>query len=347
MVWTVFNIVSQQSAAINFHGVLITSLDFNWKWINSSLYNFIGSKTVQNPRTKRIINRLFSHYYFVYYLGIFLSKIVPPMIRAETSCFGKNGCYPAVFGALGSIFMMSWIVFLIGKIYYKDERISDENVILKFFGCIKHALVTKMKSSSSEERKEHWIEYAEGRYSLEFIDDVHTVIKITKLFIPLPIYYALLAQQDSSWTFQASQMDTTVFGFRIEPDQAKAMGPVFLFTMIPIWTYLVTPILKTCDIEISALKSMVVGGFVSALSFICAGILQIEINSSVEKTVNILWQIPQFFLIMFGELLLSIPGLEFAFKQAPESMKSVLTAAFFINNAFGNLIVVLITEIKL
>lgn len=68
---------------------------------------------------------------------------------------------------------------------------------------------------------------------------------------------------------------------------------------------------------------------------------------------------------MVGELLLSIPGLEFAFKQvsffyslnkkktffilksfqAPESMKSVLTAAFFINNAFGNLIVVILTEI--
>lgn len=256
----------------------------------------LGAKQFKIPEQNELLTDYFSHYYFVYYLGIFLSKIVPPMIRAETSCFGKNGCYPAVFGALGSIFMMSWsgfsmcyfrfyflmvsftVVFLIGKIYYKDERISDENVILKFFGCIKHALVTKMKSSSSEERKEHWIEYAEGRYSLEFIDDVHTVIKITKLFIPLPIYYALLAQQDSSWTFQASQMDTTVFGFRIEPDQAKAMGPVFLFTMIPIWTYLVTPILKTCDIEISALKSMVVGGFVSALSFICAGILQIEIN---------------------------------------------------------------------
>lgn len=75
---------------------------------------------------------------------------------------------------------------------------------------------------------------------------------------------------------------------------------------------------------------------------------------------------PQFFLIMVGELLLSIPGLEFAFKQvsieidfwteivfygilnfqAPESMKSVLTAAFFLNNAFGNLIVVFLTEIN-
>lgn len=137
-------------------------------------------------------------------------------------------------------------------------------------------MVKKFKSSG--EIKEHWIEYAEGRYSYEFIDDVLTVLKITKLFIPLPIYYALLVQQDSSWTFQASQMDTTVFGFRIEPDQAKAMGPIFLFTMIPIWTYCVVPLLKSCDIEISHLRSMVIGGFVSAVSFICAGILQTQID---------------------------------------------------------------------
>lgn len=216
------------------------------------------------------------------------------------------------------------VVFLIGKIYYKDERISDENVILKFFGCIKYALVSKFRST--EERKESWIEYAEGRYSDEFISDVHTVIKITKLFIPLPIYYALLAQQDSSWTFQASQMDTTVFGFKIEPDQAKAMGPIFLFTLIPTWTYVVVPILKSCDIEISHLKSMVIGGFISAVSFICAGILQTQINVSAANSINILWQVPQFFLIMVGELMLSIPGLEFAFKQV--SFCSILFEMF-------------------
>lgn len=48
---------------------------------------------------------------------------------------------------------------------------------------------------------------------------------------------------------------------------------------------------------------------------------------------------------MLGELLLSIPGLQFAFTQAPSSMKSVVTAAWFLNNAFGNLIVVIVTQL--
>ena len=49
---------------------------------------------------------------------------------------------------------------------------------------------------------------------------------------------------------------------------------------------------------------------------------------------------------MIGELLLAIPGIQFAFTEAPSAMKSVLTAFWFINNAFGNLIVVFITELK-
>ena len=58
-----------------------------------------------------------------------------------------------------------------------------------------------------------------------------------------------------------------------------------------------------------------------------------------------LWQIPQFVFLMMGEVLLAIPGLKFSYTQAPKSMKSVLTAAWFINNAIGNLIVVAVTEI--
>lgn len=46
-----------------------------------------------------------------------------------------------------------------------------------------------------------------------------------------------------------------------------------------------------------------------------------------------------------GEILLSIPGLRFAYTQAPMTLKSVLTACWFCNNAFGNLMVVIVTEL--
>merc|ERR1711874_416212 len=42
----------------------------------------------------------------------------------------------------------------------------------------------------------------------------------------------------------------------------------------------------------------------------------------------------------------SVTGLEFSFSQAPDSMKSVLQAAWLLTTAFGNVIVILIAESK-
>jgi solute carrier family 15 oligopeptide transporter 1 len=43
----------------------------------------------------------------------------------------------------------------------------------------------------------------------------------------------------------------------------------------------------------------------------------------------------------------SITGLEFSYSQAPVTMKSVLTAAFLLTTAIGNLIIVIIESAKI
>lgn len=42
----------------------------------------------------------------------------------------------------------------------------------------------------------------------------------------------------------------------------------------------------------------------------------------------------------------SVTGLEFSFTQAPESMKSVLQACWLLTVSFGNIIVIVIAEVK-
>lgn len=165
------------------------------------------------------------------------------------------------------------------------------------------------------------------------------------------MYYALFTQIDSSWTFQSSQLNTTVFGVKIEADQAKAVGALLLLIQIPLWQNVILPTLLVCNIKISPLKSIMMGGLSAAVSFLCAAILQLNIehrllSESVDK-LSILWQFPQFIFIMLGEVWLSIPGLSFSFTQSPPSMRSVMTAAWFCNNAFGNLIVIILTELQL
>merc|ERR1711902_370290 len=66
-----------------------------------------------------------------------------------------------------------------------------------------------------------------------------------------------------------------------------------------------------------------------------------------ENAIHMLWLLPQYFVVTVGEIMLSITGLKFSCSQAPESMKSVLQAAWLLNVAFGNLIVIAIAEAKL
>lgn len=65
------------------------------------------------------------------------------------------------------------------------------------------------------------------------------------------------------------------------------------------------------------------------------------------NSVHMLWLIPQFVVITAAEVMFSVTGLEFAFTQAPLSMKSVLQACWLLTVAFGNLIVVVIAEARL
>lgn len=163
------------------------------------------------------------------------------------------------------------------------------------------------------------------------------------------MYWALFTQIDSSWTFQASQLNTTIGGYKFEADQAKAVGAMLLLVLIPLWQNIFVPAMLLCNLRITPLQSITMGGICAALSFLCAAILEFHIEvsnlSGDSEKLSILWQFPQFLLIMLSELWLSIQGLSFSFTQSPPSMRSVMTAAWFCNNAFGNLIVIAITEL--
>ncbi|XP_037046247.1 solute carrier family 15 member 2 [Bradysia coprophila] len=310
----------------------------------------LGGHQFKLPEQTDALNTYFSHYYFMYYMGILLSKVVPPAIRADTQCFGKDECYAAVFGFLGTIFLCCWIIFLAGMSFYrKEETVSGQQNICQVVACIWYALVRKVKDRPTESNRHRtsFLEASIGVYPSHFVMDIISFLRVIKLFMPLPIYWALLAQQDSTWTFQATQMNTTLLGVKIEPDQAKALGPIIILALIPIWKKVVIPTFNKLNYRLEPLQSVAAGAISAGLSFVCAGYLQYQIERTNGQQISIAWQFPQFFLLMLGETLLSIPGLQYSYTKAPSTMKSVLTAAWFINCAIGNLMVVIITELNL
>jgi len=69
--------------------------------------------------------------------------------------------------------------------------------------------------------------------------------------------------------------------------------------------------------------------------------VQQDIN---ENDVSLLLIIPQFFVITVAEVLISITGLEFAYTQAPVTLKSVLTAWWLLTVSVGNIVVIIVAE---
>uniref|UniRef100_A0A8D0CA06 Solute carrier family 15 member 1 n=1 Tax=Salvator merianae TaxID=96440 RepID=A0A8D0CA06_SALMN len=60
------------------------------------------------------------------------------------------------------------------------------------------------------------------------------------------------------------------------------------------------------------------------------------------NTINMAWQIPQYFIITCAEVVFSVTGLSFSYSQAPANMKSVLQAGWLLTVAVGNIIVLII-----
>lgn len=62
--------------------------------------------------------------------------------------------------------------------------------------------------------------------------------------------------------------------------------------------------------------------------------------------IHLCWQLIQIFVITAGEIMVSISGLAFAYSEAPQSMKSVISAVWLLTVAVGNFVVVVVAEAR-
>ena len=105
--------------------------------------------------------------------------------------------------------------------------------------------------------------------------------------------------------------------------------------LIPFNNIVLYPALRRFGFEPTALRRMGWGIAFSGLAWIAAGAIQIYIDGGAP--VTIVWQVLPYALLTFGEVLVSATGLEFAYSQAPPSMKGVIMSFWMLSVTFGNL----------
>ncbi len=85
------------------------------------------------------------------------------------------------------------------------------------------------------------------------------------------------------------------------------------------------------------------GIFLAAISFLIVAWLKYRLDQG--EMFSVLWMLLPYGVLTVGEIFISTTGLEFAYTQAPSSMKSVITSFWNVTIAMGNLLVVGVTHI--
>ena len=110
---------------------------------------------------------------------------------------------------------------------------------------------------------------------------------------------------------------------------------MLVMLLIPFNNLVLYPALRRFGFEPTALRRMGSGIAFSGLAWIAAGAIQLYIDGGAP--VSIVWQVLPYALLTFGEVLVSATGLEFAYSQAPHTMKGVIMSFWLLSVTFGNL----------
>ncbi|XP_076316744.1 solute carrier family 15 member 1-like [Tachypleus tridentatus] len=232
------------------------------------------------PGQERDLQRFFSLFYFSINAGSLLSTFLTPILRADVTCFGDNTCYPLAFGVPAVLMVVALILFIVGRSMYNIVP-PQGNIVIKVIKCIFHALRRRNKAIRDGIRKDHWLNYADDKYGTKLIEDVKAVLYVLRLYLPLPVFWALFDQQGSRWTLQATRMNGEVGGFLLKPDQMQVINPLLIIAFIPLFEYVIYPLLAKCNLLIRPLQRITFGGFLTATAFVIAGFLQIKIESTL------------------------------------------------------------------
>ncbi|KAL3275458.1 hypothetical protein HHI36_020218 [Cryptolaemus montrouzieri] len=202
------------------------------------------------------LQHFFSLFYFSINLGGFMGMIITPILRKSVTCFGEDTCYPLGFGFPAALMILSIVLFIIGKPWYRLKN-PKENVMLDFIKCASYALVKR--AVQKKKKYDHWLDYAQDKFNKKLIEDMKIVFSVLFLFLPVPLFWSLFDQQGSRWTFQASHMNGKVFGMEIVPDQMQVVNPAMVLLMIPIFDTVFKPLFSSCPVLDNNLNRMAIG----------------------------------------------------------------------------------------
>ncbi len=284
-----------------------------------------------NHSNQHLMSSVYGWFYFSVNFGGTISILLIPVLY--------NSIGPSIaFGVPGILMALAAIIFYSGSKHYvkaPPTGIKKDNFITVNYFVLKTFFTKKDKSEAV------W-QVAEKKYGTEKTNAIKAIWRVLAVFIFIPIFWGMWDMNQSEWALQADKLDLNLglWGIKLLASQVQVTNTIFILVMIPVFNYWVYPLVQKMGFRITPLRKIGAGLFITALSFVVIGLLQTSIQNGHAPSVW--WQVLAYLFLSCGEVLVAVTGLEYAYTQSPPSMKSTMTAIWFLAYSIGTFFTALI-----
>ncbi|KAL2809157.1 POT family-domain-containing protein [Aspergillus granulosus] len=280
-----------------------------------------GEQVIVDPELT--VERMFMWFYWAVNIGA-LSPLITVNVEAHASFWLAYLIPLIVIVIVTALFLCSNKLFL--KTRPQGSPIVDAARTVHI--AIAERSFEKAKPSALREngKLEQYAFANKSGYTDYSVEKVRTGITACKLFLLFPFYFICWTQIWNNVISQAGQM--ALHG--TPNDLLQNLDPIALIIFIPLLDFLVYPLLRRYKINFRPELKVTAGFFMASLSMVYACVLQHYIYRSPPNSIHVWIQAPIYILVGFSEAFVVITGLEIAYTKAPESLRSLVSALFWL-----------------
>jgi POT family proton-dependent oligopeptide transporter len=197
-------------------------------------------------------------------------------------------------------------------------------------------------SKLREHGHDHKYSFAQSpSYTDSGVDKVRTGVTACKFFVFLPLYFISWIQ---IWNNLISQAGTMAL-HGTPNDLLQNLDPIALIIFIPLLDFGIYPLLRRWRINFRPVVRIALGFIMVAVVMAYAAVLQHYIYISPPNSIHVWIQAPAYILTAFSEAFVFVTGMEIAFTKAPESLRSLVMALFWLTLGIGAAICISLTPV--
>lgn len=309
----------------------------------------IGGDQYKLPEQLPQMAQFYSTFYFILKMSSVIGGFLTPVLRSDFTWLSQPDRYSFIFALMTGITILSISLFLGGSRYYVKKPPAG-NRLLQICQCMMTAVRHRSSEISAGRITVDWLDRARDKHDEQLIQEARIFINIFVVVLPMPMVFALNEQVGSSWVLQAGRMDGRLGSwYTIKADQLQVLVQLFVLVLIPMCDWWLYPQLAKIRVR-TPLQKLLVGSVLSLVAFLLAGGVEAMNEQRLgsdrnDGAVHMVWLLPQYFMIALAEAIVGVTGLVFMNMEAPASLKTVMSAVWFVCHSMGNLINVMILSI--